>query len=150
MRPSDPCESDRMSLVHKHPVHLLRFLSPALATITGVKTRPGLTFHLSQEQIFALRTIKTSCLFGTRRKRFHGHAGRCACVSRYRALLRALGELKEAADHSLETQTECAVALNSLSVSRHHALMYSARFVRACARLCTLEDAPLESKCLMG
>lgn len=99
---------------------------------TGVRNGPGFTFHLSQKQIFFTHN-QNILLIGHAEETFHGQTGRCACVLRYRALSRALCELKEAADHSLETQTECAVHW-TLSVLRHHALMYSARFV--CVRVC--------------
>lgn len=48
--------------------------------------------------------------------------------------LRALCELKEAADHSLETQTECAVALNSFSLAASRANIQCSLCVRV--RVC--------------
>lgn len=148
---SYPCVSDRMSLVRKHPVHLrwTTVFSSRLSnhlSATGVRTSLGLTFHLSQEQI-SFTHNQNILLIWHAEETFHGQAGRCACVLRYRALSRALCELKEAADHSLETQTECAVH-RTFSPAASSTNVQCSLCVRA--RLCTRANAPLESKCLMG
>lgn len=153
MRLNCPCVSDTVSLAHRHPVRLTArrqnkdtsgeprvFSLPALAT-----TRASLFIPRSNRFLFHAHSKYPACLarggkvFAVGRADVH--------VFRVIALFwRPLRELKEAADRSLETQTECEWALSASR--RQRALMYIARSARA--RLCTLAKAPLESKCLMG
>lgn len=166
MRLSCPCASDRMSLLHKHLVDRTagrqKKKNPDLRSTTsvftsrlsrrwsarGVRTKPGLPFHLTQEQIPLYAQSKYPACLARGGNVFTVGRADVHVVRVIAPFSRVLCELKEAADRSLETQTECA-AQWTLSVLRHQrANVQCALCVRA--RLCTLAKAPLESKCLMG
>lgn len=58
---------------------------------------------------YAGKGIKKKILICGVRERFDTQTGRCTCVLCFHDVVSALCELKEAVDHSLETQTVCAV-----------------------------------------
>lgn len=159
MRLSYSGVSDRISLVHKHPVDLTArhwkkttsgeprvFSPPCLSnhlSAGGVGTKTDLTFHLSQGQ-----TLFYAQSYLAR----EGNASRsdgqmCTWFALSRSFLRELRV-------SFKRQRTAAWkpkqhAQWTLSVSRHRrANVQCAPCVRA--RLCTLAKAPRESKCLMG
>lgn len=125
-----PSVSNRMSLVHKHIVHLMAkkkkpsteprvFLLPLLATICQVQQS-----ELNPTNLFFSFT-ETDCDYAQWKYPAYllsegkvWQSDRCTCGSYFHAVLRALCALKEAVDHGLETQTVCAVQW-SLSVSWH-------------------------------
>lgn len=150
MRLSCPCAPDRMSLLHKRLVDRTArrqkknrppgqprvFSLPASAAAGGraaSEPNPASLFHLTQEQIPLYAQVKyPACL---------ARGGNVVTVGRtdvhvfggIAPFSRALCELKEAADRSLETQTHVrrSELFQSCGIS---ALMYSARFV--CVRVC--------------
>lgn len=122
------------------------------APTVRIKTNPP--FFLLKKPILIMHEeeFKIASLFVVWGKGFDSQTGRCTCVLCFCAVVSALCELKEAVDHSLETQTVCAVQW-TFSISWHQRtnvqciLCVCAR-VRVCVWTC--ESALLEGKCLMG